>query len=351
MTNLIAFSPNERQNTPTILYAATGNVVVKSNNGGKSWRALNPEIQITEPYREEPPQILDIIESNGVLYAKGKVPGEEVRLYQILQDGTTLMQIQDTPVFHSRTLRNQLFQRRGVSFDLQDKSFFEQLQEGSSGATQFFKQLAEGDPRRSGRLISAGMRGAFAVSGHTFYMEYNYKLFRWEPGDTEWYDTELEETAELFGDKMMEGFKLAVLGNTIYVGKRDGHLFVSFDKGNNWIDLTPSLPFPVKTFKEIVFAGSTVYVATDAGVTASSDGKNWHAMTDAAGTSVIIERLTVDGTKVYGVSKSGVHQLENDLWKQIAPEIPDRVNSLAVDGNVLYVGTQDSGMLHFNLDK
>ena len=184
-------------------------------------------------------------------------------------------------------------------------------------------------------------------------MEYNYKLFRWEPGDTEWYDTEMEETAELFGYRIMEGFKLAVSGNTVYVGKWDGHLVASFDKGTNWIDFTPSLPFSVKIFHDIVFVGSTVYVATDAGVMTSDNGKQWRAITNAAGTSLIIGRLAVDGTNVYGVSKSGVYRLENEnnTWKQVVSEVPERVISLVVDGNMLYVSTQNSGMLHFNLNE
>jgi hypothetical protein len=94
-----------------------------------------------------------------------------------------------------------------------------------------------------------------------------------------------------------------------------------------------------------------VYVATDAGVAASSDGKQWRAITDATGTPPIIGRLAVDGTKVYGVSKTDVYRLENDAWKQVASEVPERVTSLTVDGNVLYVGTQDSGVLHFNLEE
>ena len=149
----------------------------------------------------------------------------------------------------------------------------------------------------------------------------------------------------------MEGFKLAVSGNTVYVGKRDGRLVTSFDMGNNWLNLTPALPFPVKAFKDIMFADSTVYVATDAGVTASSDGKQWRAITDAAGTPPIIKRLAVDATNVYGVSKTGVYRLESGAWEQLVSEIPDGVTSLAVDGNTLYVGTESSGMLHFNLDK
>ena len=353
VANLIAFSSNERQNTPTVFYAATGREVVKSSDKGKSWSAVNPDIQITEPYREDPPQIFNIVESGGILYAKGKTHADDIRLYRVSQDSSTLMQIQDAPVFHSRTLWNQLSQGRNLSSDLQDKSFIEQLQEGTSGATQFFKQLAEGDRRRSSKLIRGGLRGAFAVSGDTFYIEYNYKLFRWEPGDTEWYDTEQEETVELSPNLAFRELKIAASGNTVYVGKRDGHLVVSFDAGNNWIDLTPVLPFPVKAFHDIVFAGSRVYVATDAGVTASDDGKQWRAITDAEGTSVTIGRLAADGTTLYGVSKTGVYRLEdeNDTWKEVVSEVPERVTSLAVDGNVLYVGTQGSGMLHFNLDE
>lgn len=351
VANLIASSTNEEQNMPIVLYAATGSEVVKSSDGGKSWSAVNPDVQITEPYREDPPQILNIVESGGILYAKGKTHAEDVRLYRVSQDGNRLRQIQEAPVFHSRTLWNQLSQRRSVTFDLQDKPFVEQLQESTSGATQFFKQLAQGDLRRSGALVRAGFRGAFTVSDDTFYMEYNFKLFRWEPGETEWYDTEMEETAELSGYRMMVGFKLAVSGNTVYVGKRDGHLVVSFDKGNNWLDLTPALPFPVKAYYDMVFVGSTVYVATDAGVVTSSDGKNWRAITDTAGTPIIIGRLAVDGTNVYGVSKTGVYRLENDTWEQVASEIPEKVTSLAVDGDMLYVGTQSSGVFHFNIDE
>ena len=289
------------------------------------------------PHREDPPLIDEIVSSGDVLYAKGKVPFEVVRLYRVSTDSNTLIQIQEVPVFYPLALM--------------DKAFIEQFQESVHGATQFFKQLTQPNLQWSDELIRGGLRGAFAVSDNTFYMEYNYKLFRWEPGEAVWFDTGVEETAELSKNTVRQGFKLAVSGNTVYVGKRDGHLVVSFDKGNNWLDLTPALPFPVKVFHDMVFMGSTVYVAADAGVTMSSAGKQWHAITDATGTSPIIGQLAVDGTRIYGISKTTVYQLENNTWKQVASEIPERATSLAVDGNVLYVGTQDSGVLHFNLDK
>ncbi len=350
--NLIAIKEvNNGRNNRSILYMRMGGEIAKTVDGGHSWNKVQVEVPITAPYREEPPRISMIVASDGVIYAKGKTSPEETRLYRVSVDDNTLMQIQEIQILHSRTLWNQLSQGRRLSFDLQDKSFLGQLRESSSGATQFFKQLAEGDPRRAAELIHGGLRGAFAVSGDTFYMEYNYKLFRWEPGDTEWYDTAQEETVELTPRLAFENLKLAASGNTVYVGKRDGHLVVSFDKGSNWLDLTPALPFPVKAFNAIVSADPTVYVATDAGVITSDDGRHWHIVTDAEGNNLIMEHLAVDGTTVYGISKTDAYRLENGTWKQIASEVPERVTSLAVDGNLLYVGTQDSGVLHFNLDE
>ena len=345
---------NKGRNTPAILYTRIGGEIAKTIDGGHSWNGVQVEIPMTAPYRDEPPQISMIVASDGVVYAKGKTSAEETRLYRVSVDDNTLMPIQGMPIFNSRALSTLLFEWQDMPdevLNLQAKSFIEQSQKKSSGATQFFKQLVQDRRLWPGMFIESGLRGAFAVSDNTFYMEYNFKLFRWQSGEAEWFNTGVEETAELSERTLMEGFKLATSGNTIYVGKRDGHLVASFDKGNNWLDLTPVLPFPVKVFHDIVFAGSTVYVATDAGVAASSDGKQWRAITDAAGMPLIIGQLAVDGTKVYGVSKSGVYRLENNTWKEVVSEIPNSVTSLAVDGNVLYVGTQDSGMLHFNLEE
>ena len=333
------------QDTPTTLYGRIKEEIMKTTDSGHSWKPVHAEIPMKVPVRNPHPPIVRVTTSDGVLYAKGGTLGS-IHLYRVSADGNRLVPVQEIPL--------QLFDSSMLKLKL-PPDHREHFPKGFLGATQFFKQLAA-DPRQTDRLVSGGLRGAFAVSDDTFYMEYNFKLFRWEPGDTEWYDTELEETAELDVDvwhKIMEGFKLTVSGNTVYVGKRDGHLVVSFDRGNNWIDVTPILPFPVKVFKEIVFAGSTVYVATDAGVATSSEGKRWRAITDTAGTHLIMERLAVDGTNVYGTSEKSVYQLESDgvTWKRLTPEVPDRVTSLAVDRNVLYVGTQSSGMLHFTLNE
>ncbi len=355
--NLVTFREiNKGRNTPAILYTRIGGEIAKTIDGGHSWKGVQMEVPMTAAYRDEPPRISKIVASDGVIYAKGRAPAEETLLYRISVDNDTLMPIQGMPIFNSRalsTLSSEWQDMPDEELGLHAKSFIEQLQKDSSGATQFFKQVVQDRRLWPGIFIEGGLRGAFAVSDDTFYMEYNFKLFRWRHGESEWFDTGIEETAELSERTLMDGFKLAVSGDTVYVGKRDGDLVVSFDRGNNWIELTPILPFSVKVFKEIMFVGATVYVATDKSVITSSKGNNWRVLTDAAGTPLIMEQLAVDGTDVYGVSKAGVYRLasDSDSWDQVAPEIQDDVTSLAVDGDVLYVGTESRGLLYFNLSE
>ena len=360
--NLIAHRENSKgDHKPLTLYARyEEEKVVKTTDAGKSWKAVEIKIPMTAPRRESTPSITHIIKADGKIYAKGgdSLGRRKTQLYSVSTGSHSLVPIQGMPIFDAMELRFESSRirrmRRDGGSNLSDASIIERLQKKSPGADEFFRQMAKWDPRQPDIYPQLGFRkGAFAVSGNTFYMEYNYKLFRWEPGDTEWYDTEQEETVELTPNLAFRGLKLAVSGNTVYVGKRDGHLVVSFDKGNNWIDLTPALPFPVKTFNAIMSAGSTVYVATDAGILTSDDGRHWHIVTDAEGKNLIMEHLAFDGTTVYGVSKTGVYRLENenDMWKEVVSEVPERVSSLAVDGKVVYVGTQGSGILHFSLDE
>ena len=346
------------QNTHPIIYGNVGEMV-KTADQGKSWNVVPTDIPMTSYSKEQPTDISHIVKSDGVIYAKGSslsssysyVPGSgETRVFRVSTDGNKLVPIQGIPVFDSTQLYDLM--NLGHASRGSDKYYAEMLRKSSTGATQFFKHLAKMDIPHSVTYYQYGVQGIFAVSGNTFYMEYNFKLFRWEPGDTEWHDTGQEETIELIEDIASKDLKLAASGNAVYVGKRDGHLVVSFDKGNNWFDITPGLPFTVNTFNDIVVAGSTVYVATDAGIITSDDGRNWRTITDAEGTNLIMKYLALDGTILYGVNNNtGIYRLEKGTWEQVLSDAPDNVNSLAVDGNTLYVGTQDRGMLHYTLEE
>ena len=253
--------------------------------------------------------------------------------------------------------------------DINRDQLNEKLMEKLNSNPDFARLMNEAFNKAVEEQVSTGMPpffGSFAVSGETYYVEYGQKLFRWEPDMTEWYDTGLIEEAEFVFpvDYSAEaatsinvrdsiGFKLAVSGSTVYVGKRDGHLSQSFDEGDTWNDVTQDLPFSLTTFNAITFAGSTVYVATDKGVAYSNDGTRWHATTDTEGEQLVMERFTVAGATVYGTTGQYVYQLKenSDTWEQVTPEIPDIVLSFAVDSNVLYVGTSSSGVLRFRLDE
>ena len=332
--------------------------ITKTTDNGKTWKDVKVDLPMTKQLTEPIPHFIQIVPSGNAVYAKGgSVGGGKMRHYKVAKDGYTLVPIQDMPTFNSIELRMHLHQVQDLSI--------EALQDSFSGATQFFKQMLQLPPQHRIKLEELGLLGPFAVSGDTFYSEYNFKLFRWELGNTEWYDTGQEETTELSLDIFKPHFiipKLAVLGDTVYYGKRDGSLVVSFDRGDNWIDLTPGLPFKVKTFKGIVFAGSTVYVATNAGIITSDDGKAWKVVTDSDGANVIMEHLAADGTTLYGITKkTAVYRLESDsdTWKLLVSKIPailyykggDIVTSLAAADNTLYIGSERSGMLHFTIEK
>ena len=221
----------------------------------------------------------------------------------------------------------------------------------SRAAEQLSKQLIQeqSDAPLAFELIGEGLWGSFAVSDETFYMEYNYKLFRWRHGDPEWHDTGVQEGTDLPLDILWRGFKIAASEETVYVGKRDGHLCQSPDGGDSWNDITPNLPLSVKHFNQIIFADATVHVATDKGVFNSKDGVVWNAITDKAGESVIIQSLAAAEDAVYGANDDGIYHLEKETgtWEQIVPEIPDAITSLVVNEDMFYVGTERRGVLRF----
>ncbi|MDE0400949.1 MAG: hypothetical protein OXL96_24410, partial [Candidatus Poribacteria bacterium] len=187
-----------------------------------------------------------------------------------------------------------------------------------------------------------------AVSGETFYMECQRRLFRWKPDSTEWKNTGLIDTTEQLDNTSDNGFKLAASAKTVYVGKRDGKLFQSLDAGDSWKNITSSLPLHFTRFNEIVFVGPTVYVATDSGVLSSQDGEYWRVITDRMGTCPIIDRFAVEGTTLYGAADTGIYRLEGE-WQQMSPEVPGKVISLSVSNDKLYIATEQHGLFHIAL--
>ena len=355
-------------NVSAALYARVGPNLVKSMDDGRSWDAVNVALETDRPsHKEHPPLIVQVVETDGVLHAKG-IQGNSTAIFRLSNDGNVLnLPTEVPPSFNSAKLMGHVL--GGRNFDFKDERQMGQglivtisstidplsselIQENPDfGAEQFLKQLiqVQADAPFAYELIWEGMWGNFAVSGETFYMEYNYKLYRWKPGETEWCYTGVEETIELSRDNVRRSFKIAASGETVYVGKRDGHLLQSLDGGDTWNDVTSNLLLSVEHFEEIVFAGSTVHVATDKGVFNSKDGIDWRLLTDKTGEPVLIKSLATAGDSVYGANDEGIYRLQSDTdtWEQVAPELSGIVTSLVVDENMFYVGTEQRGVLCF----
>ena len=298
-----------------VLYANVRGELLASSNGGEVWTPVPSRLG----------NITNLAKFNDVLYARG-IGDARVQLLRLSTEDNRLIPIP------------------GMSF--LERSDYTELIKAGAGTVEEIRQLMR------------GLLGDFAVSRNTYYMEYEQRLFRWKLGTPEWVDTglidegEFIDTAGSSNNPSYIGFKIAVSGRTVYVAKLDGHLFQSFDEGDTWNDVTGELPFSFTYFKAIEFAGSAIYVATDRGVTYSSDGTHWYVTSDPEGVPIVIDQFVVSGTTLYGIAEQRVYQLKenSDRWEQMTPEIPSVVSALAVDGNVLYVGTYGSGVLRFKLD-
>ena len=307
------------------LYALTPDEILKSADGGESWESISSIKTNAKASLET---------ANGVLYANNSELSDGVTLFRISDDGNVLLPVEDVP-------------------DFEEGTFFEEVQkiieagENDVDADKIREMFRANQARVIGEWKT---NGTFTLSDNTFFMEYKLKLFRWRPGKTAWHYTGLEDQG---GISPIEGkgLTLAASTNTVYAGKREGELFRSLDTGDTWTDVTENLAFPFGYFKEILFAGSTVYVSTDLGGMRSRDGEAWEVVTDVDGNRLIMDQIVVDGVMVYGVCNSGIYVIDKQTstWKQIAADLPHPATAFAVEGRTFYIGTKQNGVFRFQL--
>ena len=327
------------------LYATTRTEFVKSVDGGERWVPVGINLRLPERKVLMDLGLSNMTAVGDSLYVRAKQGGSTNCLFYSLPGIDMLLHIEDIPAYvearHGEWLKSIADATVVLELDASDRT----------GLADYLLGIEEAATRTTGE---------FAISGNTFYIEYEHKLYRCSRGDREWYDTGMQDAPVFDGFYATKGFQVAASEEVVYLGKSDGSLFQSLDSGNTWQDVTASFPLPLDRtvsrtelleklphFKEILFVGSTVYVSTANGVAMSDDGKNWYVLTDAGQAPIAIRHLAVDGTTLYGVTQTSAYRLQKNTgtWIQIAPEIPERVTSLVVTGNILYVGTAHRGVL------
>ena len=329
------------------LYAHTGYEVYQSTDEGVSWKNLvidgGFEVESTEFewLEQDKNKVLvytlfysKLIVDDNHLYFVARQE-KKLKIFRLSTDGNALSLLQGIPAFDDRALSPELW---ASGTTVKTKRSSDSSKEGDASSTI--------SPPPGNVEVKT-----VAVSNDVFYVEYKRGLFKWRLGDPEWVNTGLVDTSHIFDGNYRKGIKIAVSGAIVYVGKRDGKLFQSLDGGTCWKDVTPSLPLRFTRFDDIAFVGSTVYVATDTGVLASQTGEHWRVLTDSAGAYTLIDRLTTDGPKVYGIGDAGVYRLDaRSQWKQVASDVPNEINALAIVSNKLYSATEDRGILHIALE-
>ncbi len=366
-----------------VLLAQTPTEMLKSTDGGESWESVD----LISTNKKTPLFLqktrMKVAAANGVLYATNSQP-DGITLLRLSDDGDVFLPVEGVPDFAIDTLQTELEKKLKIESDKAKEQFKKEWEKKreelikdnpnvdiDKEMKQFrAEQMKMRKTASGGNIMTVGnnpdlekameqrfaiatqnkiaeeqrKNGTFTVADDTVFMVYRHKLFRWRYGETAWHDTGLDLEDQ-------EGFTLAASGNTFYVGKQEGELFLSQDGGDTWRDVTANLPFH-GFIKEILFAGSTVYISTDIGIMSSRDGEKWqtwHDLTDVDGNVIFIDRIAVDGETAYGVCDSGIYQADKqtNTWKQIIPKLPYTATSFAIDGNTFYIGTRQNGVFRF----
>ena len=315
-----------------VLYALTPKEMLKSLDGGESWESVCLCADESVPLEGA-----KIATADGVLYASNR-QSNGVTLSRLSDAGDVFLPVEGVPDFGADTLHIDRSKKR------------REMWKNSSNV-----MIAHGQWISDEQPITEEYRpnGTFALTDDTVFIEYKRKLFRWQRGETAWYDTGLENSGHSSSpNHSARGLTLAVSGSTVYAGKRDGDLFRSTDNGDTWQDITAFLAFPFGYFKDIRFGGSTVYISTDMGVICSRDGETWHVLTDADGQRLVMDRIAIDGITAYGVCDNGVYQVNHytNTWEPITSELPYTATAFAAADDTFYIGTAQNGVLRFQRD-
>ena len=193
----------------SLLYALTPTEMLKSTDGGELWETIGLNTNRDASLEGIKAKVAT---ANGVLYVSNSEL-TEVTLFRLSDAGDVFLPVEGVPNFEEDTLH----------IEWQKK--LREARENNVDVDKVRELRRSNDPRIAEEWRT---NGTFTVADDTVFMEYKHKLFRWRRGETAWLYTGLEDTGFLtLPDESSKGLTLAVSGNVVYAGKRQGELFQS----------------------------------------------------------------------------------------------------------------------------
>ena len=307
------------------LYTHTVNGILRSDDNGETWTSITADSDDDSPLRYRVP-ILTITDIT--LYAIAGNYSNNPKICRLSDNGDRLLPIQEMPEFQNVPDKS----------TVEDNTETPNLDKDNSGLHDKLQNLMT--------LLNLHKISSMAISGKTFYIVYNSRLLKWQLGFSQWVDTGLDTGME----ENSHGFILAASGKTVYVGRQDGRLFQSLNEGEKWTDITSELPIQIEDFDDIIFTDSGVFIATDKGVLTSQTGEQWRVIKDRNGKNIIMRRLAVDISEVYGAHRSGIYRYnDRGEWEMIYHELPGFIRDMVVHNNKLYIVTYRQGIFRIPL--
>ena len=233
------------------LYAHTGNVVYQSTDEGASWKKISITERFTgkvttithessKPDRARISHFFNsklVVDDNNLYLISSEV--NNLQISRVSTDSNIRSPVQSIPASDDKALSRKL---RADGKAAKETHLSEDSEKAHHAVVSIVPPPIRGKDARTRMIV---------VCNNVFYAEHRRTLFKWRLGAPEWISTGLTDMSQESYDNYSADLKLAVSGETIYVGKRDSKLFQSLDGGSSWSDVTSNLPLHFTHFKDI----------------------------------------------------------------------------------------------------
>ncbi len=203
-----------------VLYANVGVTLLTSSNAGESWIPVPSGLG----------NIINLARFNDVLYARGiEDVNRRLHLFRLSTGDNRLTPVPGMPILEEAGYAKLMEERFKEILPVIDqtegqKNILDDNILDDLDADVFVEDYSKVIEETLAQIVLSLIEN-FAVSGDTYYMEYEQRLFRWKTGTTEWVDTGLINEGKPSIDMIGSGntpdslpSNLAVSGSSVYVG-------------------------------------------------------------------------------------------------------------------------------------